>query len=340
MRQMQGGGRAASSFGKSRRGCSTSRPTASLSPTSPAAMKPRSEVSELVDFLRDPTKFQKLGGRIPKGCCWSATLERVKTLLARPSPARPRSVLRSPASISSKCSSASAPPASARHVRERQETRTVHHLHRRTRCGRSPAWRRPRRWQRRARADPEPDAGRDGRLQNRQTGVIVIAATNRPDVLDPALMRPGRFDRQVVVPCPISGGREQILVVHMRKVPLSRTSRPTSLPVAPRFSGADLANLVKRGCAVRRARQQAPGRHGGLREGQDKIAMGAERRSMVMNGGGAPQHRVSRIGPRRRRQADALIRYKVTIIPREFVPSAHHATAGRGSLCVYRVLAC
>jgi len=115
-------------------------------------------------------------------------------------------------------------------------------------------------------------------------GVIVIAATNRPDVLDPALLRPGRFDRQVVVPLPDVRGREQILKVHMRKVPLSDDVKPSIIARGtPGFSGADLANLVNEAAlfAARGNMREVEMEH--FEKAKDKIMMGAERRSMVMN---------------------------------------------------------
>ena len=178
----------------------------------------------------------------------------------------------------------------------------------------------PGRRQRRARADAEPAAGRDGRLRGHHSGVIVIAATNRPDVLDPALLRPGRFDRQVVVPLPDIRGREQILLVHMRKVPIApdvkrrhhRARHARLLRRRPRQPG-------ERGGAVRRARQQAPGRHGRLRarQGQDHHGRRAPLHGDAR--GGAQQHRLPRVRPRGGRasccpKTDPV--HKVTIIPR------------------------
>ena len=113
-------------------------------------------------------------------------------------------------------------------------------------------------------------------------GVIVIAATNRPDVLDPALLRPGRFDRQVVVPLPDIRGREQILKVHMRKVPLSPNVDATVLARGTGLLRRRPGQPGQRGRAVRRPPQWPHGRHVRLRKGQDKIIMGAERRSIVM----------------------------------------------------------
>src|SRR5256886_3097979 len=115
-------------------------------------------------------------------------------------------------------------------------------------------------------------------------GIIVIAATNRPDVLDPALLRPGRFDRQVVVPLPDVRGREQILRVHMRRVPLAEDVKPALIARGtPGFSGADLANLVNEAALfAARANKRIVGMDE-FERAQDKILMGTERRSMVMS---------------------------------------------------------
>jgi cell division protein FtsJ len=166
MRQMQGGGRGgAFSFGKSRaRMLDESANTVTFADVA-GCDEAKEEVSELVDFLRDPSKFQKLGGRIPRGVLMVGSPGTGKTLLARAIAGEAKVPFFSiSAPTSSRCSSASARPR-ARHVRAGEEARAVHHLHRRDRRGRPPARRRPGRRQRRARADAEPDAGRDGRLR-------------------------------------------------------------------------------------------------------------------------------------------------------------------------------
>ena len=137
-------------------------------------------------------------------------------------------------------------------------------------------------------------------------GVIVIAATNRPDVLDPALMRPGRFDRQVVVPLPDIRGREQILLVHMRKVPMAPDVKADIIARGtPGFSGADLANLVNEAALFAARCNKRLVDMDDFERAKDKIIMGAERRSIVMPRGGAPQHRVPRVRSRDRREAPA-----------------------------------
>ena len=131
------------------------------------------------------------------------------------------------------------------------------------------------------------------------TGVIVIAATNRPDVLDPALLRPGRFDRQVVVPLPDIRGREQILLVHMRKVPIAPDVKADIIARGtPGFSGADLANIVNEAALFAARGEQAAGGHGRLRarQGQDHDGRRAPVDGHVR--GGTAQHRLSRVGPR------------------------------------------
>ena len=151
-------------------------------------------------------------------------------------------------------------------------------------------------------------------------GIIVIAATNRPDVLDPALLRPGRFDRQVVVPLPDVRGREQIVRVHMRRVPLAEDVKPALIARGtPGFSGADLANLVNEAALfAARANKRSVGMDE-FERAKDKIMMGAERRSMVMTeaekrGDGLPRGRATRIVGMTVVEHDPV--YKVTIIPR------------------------
>ena len=140
-------------------------------------------------------------------------------------------------------------------------------------------------------------------------GIIVIAATNRPDVLDPALLRPGRFDRQVVVPLPDVRGREQILRVHMRKVPLADDVKPALIARGtPGFSGADLANLVNEAALfAARANKRIVGMDE-FERAKDKIMMGAERRSMVMSEDEKKHDRLSRGRPRHRRHVGARAR--------------------------------
>ena len=285
MRQMQGGGKGgAFSFGKSK-ACLLDESTNSITFADVAGCdEAKEEVSELVDFLRDPSKFQKLGGRIPKGVLLVGNPGTGKTLLAKAIAGEAKVPF---FSISGSDFVEMFVGVGAARVRDMFENAKKHSpciifIDELDAVGRQ--------------RGAGLGGGNDEREQTlnqmlvemdgfeASAGVIVIAATNRPDVLDPALMRPGRFDRQVVVPLPDIRGREQILIVHMRKVPLSPDVKADILARGtPGMSGADLANLVNE-AALFAAR-------GGKRlvdmddfeKAKDKILMGAERRSMVMN---------------------------------------------------------
>jgi cell division protease FtsH len=171
--------------------------------------------------------------------------------------------------------------ARARHVRERQEERALHHLHRRNRRRRPPARRRPGRRQRRARADAQPDAGRDGRLRD-QPGRDRGGRHQPPRHPGPALLRPGRFDRQVYVTLPDIRGREQILNVHMRKIPIGQDVNPIIARGTPGMSGADLANLCNEAALMAARRNARVVEMQDFEKAKDKIIMGPERKSMVM----------------------------------------------------------
>jgi cell division protease FtsH len=286
MRQMQGGGggRGAMSFGKSRaRMLGEDQVKVTFNDVA-GVEEAKDEVAELVEFLRDPGKFQKLGGRIPQGVLMVGSPGTGKTLLAKAIAGEAKVPF---FTISGSDFVEMFVGVGASRVRDMFEQAKKHApciifideidavgRHRGAGLG----------------------GGHDEREQTLNQllvemdgfegneGVIVIAATNRPDVLDPALLRPGRFDRQVVVPLPDIRGREQILKVHLRKVPASDNVKPSLIARGtPGFSGADLANLVNE-AALFAAR-------GGKRlvdmedmdKAKDKILMGAERRSMVMN---------------------------------------------------------
>ena len=166
-------------------------------------------------------------------------------------------------------------------------------------------------------------------------GIIVIAATNRPDVLDPALLRPGRFDRQVVVPLPDVRGREQILKVHMRKVPLADDVKPALIARGtPGFSGADLANLVNEAALFAARANQRTVDMDEFEKAKDKIMMGAERRSHGDDRRGEAHDRLSRGRPRHRRPHGAGARSGLQGHDHSARPRAgrHHVPAGRGSL--------
>ena len=284
MRQMQGGGRGgAFSFGKSRaRMLDESNNVITFADVA-GCDEAKEEVQELVEFLRDPSKFQKLGGRIPRGVLMVGSPGTGKTLLAKAIAGEAKVPF---FSISGSDFVEMFVGVGAARVRDMFENAKKH-----SPCilfiGEIDAVGRQR--------GAGLGGGNDEREQTLNQllvemdgfetgqGVIVIAATNRPDVLDPALLRPGRFDRQVVVPLPDIRGREQILTVHMRKVPMAPDVRADVLARGtPGFSGADLANLVNEAALF------AARRNGRLVEmidferAKDKIIMGAERRSIVM----------------------------------------------------------
>ncbi len=284
MRQMQGGGRGgAFSFGKSRaRMLDENNNTVTFADVA-GCDEAKEEVQELVEFLRDPSRFQKLGGRIPRGVLMVGSPGTGKTLLARAIAGEAKVPF---FSISGSDFVEMFVGVGAARVRDMFEQAKKH----------SPCI---------VFIDEIDAVGRQrgaglggGNDEREQTlnqllvemdgfeagvGVIVIAATNRPDVLDPALLRPGRFDRQVVVPLPDIRGREQILNVHMRKVPIGTDVRADIIARGtPGFSGADLANLVNEASLFAARRNARLVEMHDFERAKDKIIMGAERRSIVM----------------------------------------------------------
>jgi cell division protease FtsH len=286
MRQMQGGGggRGAMSFGKSRaRLLGEDQVNVSFQDVA-GVEEAKEEVSEIVDFIRDPAKFQRLGGKIPRGVLMVGSPGTGKTLLARAIAGEAKVPF---FTISGSDFVEMFVGVGASRVRDMFEQAKKH----------APCI---------IFIDEIDAVGRHrgaglggGHDEHEQTlnqllvemdgfegneGIIVIAATNRPDVLDPALLRPGRFDRQVVVPLPDVRGREQILRVHMRKVPVGDDVRPGIIARGtPGFSGADLANLVNEAALfAARANRRTVGMEE-FEKAKDKIMMGTERRSMVMN---------------------------------------------------------
>jgi cell division protease FtsH len=284
MRQMQGGGRGgAFSFGKSRaRVLDENNNTVTFADVA-GCEEAKEEVSELVDFLRDPSKFQKLGGRIPRGVLMVGSPGTGKTLLARAIAGEAKVPF---FSISGSDFVEMFVGVGAARVRDmfeqaKKASPCIIFIDEIDAVGRQ--------------RGAGLGGGNDEREQTlnqllvemdgfeASVGVIVIAATNRPDVLDPALLRPGRFDRQVVVPLPDIRGREQILKVHMRKVPLSTDVEPSVLARGcPGFSGADLANLVNEAALFAARANKRLVDMEDFERAKDKIMMGAERRSMVM----------------------------------------------------------
>jgi cell division protease FtsH len=284
MRQMQGGGRGgAFSFGKSRaRMLDESTNTVTFADVA-GCEEAKEEVSELVDFLRDPSKFQKLGGRIPRGVLMVGSPGTGKTLLARAIAGEAKVPF---FSISGSDFVEMFVGVGAARVRDmfeqaKKSAPCIIFIDEIDAVGRQ--------------RGAGLGGGNDEREQTLNqllvemdgfegsAGVIVIAATNRPDVLDPALLRPGRFDRQVVVPLPDIRGREQILKVHMRKVPLAPDVDASILARGcPGFAGADLANLVNEAALFAARSNKRVVDMEDFERAKDKIMMGAERRSMVM----------------------------------------------------------
>jgi len=284
MRQMQGGGRGgAFSFGKSKaKMLDESTNTVTFADVA-GCEEAKEEVSELVDFLRDPSKFQKLGGRIPRGVLMVGNPGTGKTLLARAIAGEAKVPF---FSISGSDFVEMFVGVGAARVRDMFEQAKKHapcivFIDEIDAVGRQ--------------RGAGLGGGNDEREQTlnqllvemdgfeASVGVIVIAATNRPDVLDPALLRPGRFDRQVVVPLPDIRGREEILKVHMRKVPLAPDVKADIIARGtPGFSGADLANLVNEAALFAARGNKRLVDMDDFERAKDKIMMGAERRSMVM----------------------------------------------------------
>jgi cell division protease FtsH len=286
LRQMQGasGGRGAMSFGKSRaRLLGEDQVNVTFADVA-GVEEAKQEVAEIVDFLKDPGKFQKLGGKIPKGVLMVGSPGTGKTLLARAIAGEAKVPF---FTISGSDFVEMFVGVGASRVRDMFEQAKKHApciifideidavgRHRGAGLG----------------------GGHDEREQTLNQllvemdgfegneGIIVIAATNRPDVLDPALLRPGRFDRQVVVPLPDVRGREQILRVHMRRVPLADDVKPALIARGtPGFSGADLANLVNEAALFAARANKRIVSMGEFERAKDKILMGTERRSMVMS---------------------------------------------------------
>ncbi len=287
MRQMQGGvgGRGgAMSFGKSRAKLQGEDQVKVTFADVAGIEEAKDEVSELVEFLRNPAKFQRLGGTIPKGVLMVGPPGTGKTLLARAIAGEAQVPF---FSISGSDFVEMFVGVGASRVRDMFETAKKHApciifideldavgRHRGAGLG----------------------GGHDEREQTLNQllvemdgfegtqGIIMIAATNRPDVLDPALLRPGRFDRQVVVPLPDLKGREQILNVHMKKIPLDESVNSRTIARGtPGFSGADLANLVNEAALFAARADAQVVSQADFDRAKDKIMMGAERKSMAMS---------------------------------------------------------
>lgn len=283
MRQMQGGSGKAMGFGKSKARLLTEKQGRVTFDDVAGIDEAKVELEEVVDFLRDPQKFQRLGGKIPKGCLLVGPPGTGKTLLAR--------AIAGEANVPFFTISGSDfvemfVGVGASRVRDmfeqgKKNAPCIIFIDEIDAVGRH--------------RGAGLGGGNDEREQTlnqllvemdgfeANEGVILIAATNRPDVLDPALLRPGRFDRQIVVPNPDILGREKILKVHMRKVPLSPDVEPRTIARGtPGFSGADLANLINEAALLAARAGKRVVTMEDFEKARDKVMMGAERRSMVM----------------------------------------------------------
>jgi cell division protease FtsH len=284
MRQMQAGGGKAMGFGKSRAKLLTERQGRVTFEDVAGVDEAKDDLKEIVDFLRDPQKFQRLGGRIPKGVLLVGPPGTGKTLLAR--------AIAGEANVPFFTISGSDfvemfVGVGASRVRDmfeqaKKNAPCIVFVDEIDAVGRH--------------RGAGLGGGNDEREQTlnqllvemdgfeANEGVILIAATNRPDVLDPALLRPGRFDREIVVPNPDLSGREKILRVHMRKVPLGTDVDARVIARGtPGFSGADLANLVNEAALLAARRGKRVVTMSELEDAKDKVMMGAERRSLVMS---------------------------------------------------------
>ena len=283
MRQMQSGGGKAMGFGKSRARLLTEKVGRVTFDDVAGIDEAKTELEEIVEFLRDPQKFQRLGGQIPKGCLLVGPPGTGKTLLAR--------AIAGEANVPFFTISGSDfvemfVGVGASRVRDmfeqgKKNAPCIIFIDEIDAVGRH--------------RGAGLGGGNDEREQTlnqllvemdgfeANEGVILIAATNRPDVLDPALLRPGRFDRQVVVPNPDILGREKILKVHMRKVPLAPDVEARVIARGtPGFSGADLANLVNEAALLAARASKRVVTMADFEAAKDKVLMGSERRSMVM----------------------------------------------------------
>ncbi|KPP81722.1 MAG: cell division protease FtsH [Oceanicaulis sp. HLUCCA04] len=283
MRQMQGGGKGAMGFGKSKAKLLTEKTGRVTFDDVAGIDEAKEELSEIVEFLKDPSKFQRLGGKIPKGALLIGPPGTGKTLTAR--------AVAGEAGVPFFTISGSDfvemfVGVGASRVRDmfeqaKKNAPCIIFIDEIDAVGRS--------------RGAGLGGGNDEREQTlnqllvemdgfeANEGIILIAATNRPDVLDPALLRPGRFDRQVVVPNPDITGREKILKVHMRNVPLAADVDPKVIARGtPGFSGADLANLVNEAALLAARRNRRLVAMAEFEDAKDKVMMGPERRSMVM----------------------------------------------------------
>ena len=283
MRQMQSGGGRAMGFGKSKAKLLTERHGRVTFEDVAGVDEAKVDLQEIVEFLRDPQKFQRLGGRIPRGCLLVGPPGTGKTLIARAVAGEANVPF---FTISGSDFVEMFVGVGASRVRDmfdqaKKNAPCIIFIDEIDAVGRH--------------RGAGLGGGNDEREQTlnqllvemdgfeANEGIIILAATNRPDVLDPALLRPGRFDRQITVPNPDVGGREKILRVHMRKVPVAPDVDPKVIARGtPGFSGADLANLVNEAALLAARRSKRMVTQAEFEDAKDKVMMGAERRSMIM----------------------------------------------------------
>ena len=319
MRQMQSGSGRAMGFGKSKAKLLTERHGRVTFDDVAGVDEAKYDLQEIVEFLRDPQKFQRLGGRIPRGALLVGPPGTGKTLLAR--------AIAGEANVPFFTISGSDfvemfVGVGASRVRDmfeqaKKNSPCIIFIDEIDAVGRH--------------RGAGLGGGNDEREQTlnqllvemdgfeANEGVILIAATNRPDVLDPALLRPGRFDRQIVVPNPDVSGREKILRVHMRKVPVAPDVDPKVLARGtPGFSGADLANLVNEAALLAARRNKRMVTQNEFEDAKDKVMMGAERKSMIMT---EEEKKATAVHEAGHAVVNVLVEendplHKVTIIPR------------------------
>ncbi len=284
MRQMQSGSGRAMGFGKSRAKLLTERQGRVTFDDVAGVDEAKADLEEIVEFLRDPQKFQRLGGRIPRGALLVGPPGTGKTLIARAVAGEANVPF---FTISGSDFVEMFVGVGASRVRDmfeqaKKNAPCIIFIDEIDAVGRH--------------RGAGLGGGNDEREQTlnqllvemdgfeANEGIIIIAATNRPDVLDPALLRPGRFDRQITVPNPDVGGREKILKVHMKKVPLAPDVDPRIIARGtPGFSGADLANLVNEAALLAARRNKRLVTMAEFEDAKDKVMMGAERKSMAMS---------------------------------------------------------
>ncbi|MEM1371004.1 MAG: ATP-dependent zinc metalloprotease FtsH [Pseudomonadota bacterium] len=283
MRQMQSGSGRAMGFGKSRAKLLTERHGRVTFEDVAGVDEAKSDLQEIVEFLRDPQKFQRLGGRIPRGCLLVGPPGTGKTLIARAVAGEANVPF---FTISGSDFVEMFVGVGASRVRDmfeqaKKNAPCIIFIDEIDAVGRHRGAGLGNGNDEREQTLNQLLVEMDGFEANE--GVIIIAATNRPDVLDPALLRPGRFDRQIVVPNPDVSGREKILRVHMRKVPIAPdVNAKVVARGTPGFSGADLANLVNEAALLAARRNKRLVTQNEFEDAKDKVMMGAERRSMAM----------------------------------------------------------